>query len=198
MSDRDPCQSPGRRRTSETSSVSACEALIASNGSRDHTRRAAKFLPDSFQSVLICFKMFHHCCFALPARIIFAFKIVIVPSTTLSMTHNLSFQGVLGGTLKSVDCQSFLLRSAVSFLLGQTRAPRMVCSEWLSYDGTRGEARRYPYHHHIIFTQLFHTTVSHHYHIIIIMTTITTRPVLDVGSFLPPSFLHLFLALHYP
>ena len=49
VSDRDPCRPPGRRRTGETSSVSACEALTASNGSRDLTQRAAKFLPDSFQ-----------------------------------------------------------------------------------------------------------------------------------------------------
>ena len=54
--------------------------------------------------------MFHHCCFALPARINFTFKIVIVPSTTLPMTNNLSLQGVLGGTLKSVDCQRFFCR----------------------------------------------------------------------------------------
>ena len=120
MSDRDPRRSPGRRRTSETSLVSACEALCASDGSRDHTQIAAKFLPDSFQSVSICFKMFHNCCFALPASV--TYKIVIVPSATLPMTNNLSFQGVLGGTLKSVDCQSFLLRFVVLSRSGQTRA----------------------------------------------------------------------------
>ena len=166
MSDRDPCRSPGRRRTSETSSVSACEALIASNGSRDHTRRAAKFLPDSFQSVSTCFKMFHHCCFALPARINFAFKIVIVPSTTLPMTNNLSFQGVLGGTLKSVDCQSFLLRSVVSFRPGQTRAHKIAESDGLRYemvDPWRADA--YPSititsSSHNCFTQLYHIIIT--------------------------------------
>ena len=82
----------------------------------------------------------------------------------------------------------------VSFLLGQTRAPRVVCSDWLSYDGTRGEARRYPYHHHIIYTLLFHnshnciTSSSHHY--LHDYDHDATFP--DVGRC--PSYLPLFLA----
>ena len=70
----------------------------------------------------------------------------------------------------------------------------MSSSDWLSYDGTRGEARRYPYHHHIIYTLLFHTShncitsSSHHYHYD--HDHDLTFP--DVGRC--PSYLPLFLA----
>ena len=128
------------------------------------------FYPILFKSVSTCFKMFHHCCFALPARINFAFKIVIVPSTTLPMTNNLSFQGVLGGTLKSVDCQSFLLRYVVSFRRGQTRAHGSAVNVEMRWIDPR-IADAYP---SITITSSSHNCFTHHNHIIITMIIATT------------------------
>ena len=125
MSDRDPCRSPGRRRTSETSSVSACEALSASDGSRDLTQRAAKFLPDSFQSVSICFKMFHICCFALPARVNFNCYLQDCDCTLHNAADDkqLVVSGCSGWHPKVCRLPKFpLCDSAVSFRPGQTRA----------------------------------------------------------------------------
>ena len=42
------------------------------------------------------------------------------------MTNNLSFQGVLGGTLKSVDCQSFLLRFVVLSSVWPDEGPQVI------------------------------------------------------------------------
>ena len=120
------------------------------------------FYPILFKSVSICFKMFHICCFALPARINVVnsiYKIVIVPSTTLPMTNNLSFQSVLGGAPKSV--KGSFVDYVVSFRHGQTRAQGSAVNVGMRWIDPR-IADAYPsitiYHHHIIFTQLFHTS----------------------------------------
>ena len=138
------------------------------------------FYPILFKSVSTCFKMFHNCCFALPARVNLhccTLKIVIVPSTTLPMTNNLSIQGVLGGTLKSVDCQSFLLRSVVLFFLARRGPPGSWKRRWVEISCVPWRADAYPItirsSTHYCFT--LHTTVSHHHHIIIFMITTTTR-----------------------
>ena len=161
------------------------------------------FYPILFKSVSICFKMFHLCCLALPARVNVVnsiYKIGIVPFTTLPMTNNLLSQAVLGGTLKSVRLPKIpLCDSAVSFRPGQTRA-HTNCLEWLVETTCYlWRADAYPItiisSTHYCFT--LHTTVSYHHHIIIIHDYIaTTRLFLDVGR--RPSFLplcvHLFLA----
>ena len=71
------------------------------NGSRDPSPRVdAKFLPDSFQirlnSVSRCFTFDVSPCLLALILLCRLYKIAIVPFTTLPMTNNLSFQGVLG------------------------------------------------------------------------------------------------------
>ena len=122
-----------------------------------------------FQFVSRCFTIAVSPCL-LALIFCYTFKIVIVPSTTLPMTNNLSFQSVLGGALKSVDCQSFLLRYVVSFRRGQTRAHGSAVNVEMRWIDPR-IADAYP---SITITSSSHNCFTHHNHIIITMIIATT------------------------
>ena len=103
---------------------------------------------------------------------------MIVPSTTLPLTNNLSFQGVLGGTLSLWIALWFF---GVSFVWPDEGTSQLMSPQpRVPDEGKRADA--YPCHHRI------HTTGTH---ILVVMIAITTRHILDVGI---PPFLSLPLA----
>ena len=84
------------------------------------------------------------------------------------MTKILVLQGVLGGTLNSVDCQRFSCWIlAVSCSTWPDEGHRYAKCAGLRCDANQGSSRRYPiivYHHP-------RNCITHHHHIIIITTT---------------------------
>ena len=128
MSDRDPRRSQGRRRTSETSSVSACEALQCLRwlkGSYPKSCQVStRFFSNPFQFVS---RLFHVCCFALPARINVVDSIIQDCDCTL---HNavddkqLVVSRCSGWYPKVSGLPKFLLHSVVFLRSGQTKGPR--------------------------------------------------------------------------
>ena len=123
--------SQGRRRTSETSSVSAREACIASEwlkGSYPMSCQAStRFFSNPFQFVSRCFTFAVSPCLLALILIDYTYKIVIVPSTTLPMTNNLSFQGVLGGAQKI--CQRLFCRFCGFLSVLSRRGPTRISIE---------------------------------------------------------------------